>query len=75
MLWLTYEFAVSVCPSDDRHRRLMFGLCGVLFALINPILLQQIGSTFADITTGELVLGGWLLLTRAVLEPSTGRVI
>jgi hypothetical protein len=75
MLWLTYELAVSVCPSDDRHQRLMFGLCGIAFALINPILLQQIGSTFADITTGELVLAGWLLLARAVHAPSTARAI
>ena len=74
MLWLTYELAVSVCPWDDRHRRLMFGLCGVAFALINPILLQEIGSTFADITTGELVLAGWLLLARGVRSPSIARV-
>ena len=75
MLWITYELAVIVCPWDDRHKRLMFGLCGIAFALINPILLQQIGSTFADITTGELVLGGWLLLALAVRAPSTSRVI
>jgi hypothetical protein len=73
-LWLTYELAVSVCPSDDRRQRLVFGLCGVAFALINPILLQQIGSTFADITTGELVLAGWLLLARGVRAPSMARV-
>jgi hypothetical protein len=75
MLWLTYELAVTVCPSENRHQRLMFGLCGVAFALINPILLQQIGSTFADITTGELVLAGWLLLALSVRTPSAARVI
>jgi hypothetical protein len=75
ILWLTYELAVTVCPSDDPRKRLIFGLCGVAFALINPILLQQIGSTFADITTGELVLAGWLLLALAVRTPSTTRVI
>jgi len=75
MLWLTYELAVSVCPWDDARKRLLFGLCAITFALINPILLQQIGSTFADITTGELVLGGWLLLALAVRAPSTARVI
>jgi hypothetical protein len=75
MLWLTYELAVIVCPWNDRHERLIFGLCAVAFALINPILLQQIGSTFADITTGELVLGGWLLLALAVRAPSTPRVV
>jgi hypothetical protein len=75
MLWLTYELALTVCPSGDRHKRLMFGLCAVAFALINPVLLQQIGSTFADITTGELVLAGWLLLAFAVRAPSTARVL
>ncbi len=75
ILWLTYELAVSVCPLDDRRTRLTFGLCGVALALINPILLQQIGSTFADITTAELVLAGWLLLARAVHTPGTARVI
>jgi hypothetical protein len=74
-LWLTYELAVTVCPSEDRRQRLMFGLCGVAFALINPILLQQIGSTFADITTGELVLAGWLLLALSVRTPSAARII
>ena len=75
MLWLTYELAFSVCPSGDTDKRLKFGLCAIAFAIINPILLQQIGSTFADITTGELVLGGWLLLALAVRAPSTARVI
>ena len=75
MLWLTYELAAAVCPWDNSRQRSMFGLCGIAFALINPILLQQIGSTFADITTGELVLAGWLLLALAVRVPSTARVI
>lgn len=75
ILWLTYELAVIVCPWNEKHKRLMFGLCAIAFALINPILLQQIGSTFADITTGELVLGGWLLLAITVRAPSTVRVI
>jgi hypothetical protein len=75
ILWLTYELAVSVCPSDDRRQRLMFGLCAVALALINPVLLQEIGSTFADITTGELVLAGLVLLAHAVRTPSIARVI
>jgi hypothetical protein len=75
ILWLTYELAVAVCPSFDRRTRLMFGLCGVCFALINPVLLQQMGSTFADITTAELVLAGWLLLALAVRTPSMVRVV
>ncbi len=75
LLWLTYELAVSVCPASDKRERLLFGLCGIAFALLNPVLLQQIGSTFADITTGELVLAGWLLLALAVRTPSAARVV
>ena len=75
MLWLTYELAVAACPSGDNRQRLLFGACGIAFALINPILLQQIGSTFADITSGELVLAGWLLLALAVRTPSAARVV
>jgi hypothetical protein len=75
ILWLTYELAVAVCPSADKQGRLMFGLCGVCFTLFNPVLLQQIGSTFADITTAELVLAGWLLLALAVRTPSMARVV
>jgi hypothetical protein len=75
ILWLTYELAVAICPWDDRHRQLRFGLCAVVFALINPILLQQMGSTFADVTTGEFVLAGWLLLAREVRAPSRAGVV
>ena len=75
ILWLTYELALTVCPTDDPQKRLIFGLCGVAFAFINPILLQQIGASFADITTGELVLAGWLMLARATRTPSKAWVI
>jgi len=75
ILWLTYELAVSVCPSNVRRTRLAFGLCGVVLAYINPILMQQIGTSFADITTAELVIAGWLLLAGAVRIPSTRKVV
>ncbi|HEY4970098.1 MAG TPA: hypothetical protein VII35_09350, partial [Steroidobacteraceae bacterium] len=74
ILWLTYDLALAVCPFADRRMRLIFGLCAVTLAFANPILIQQIGSSFADITTAELVLGGWLLLSGAVRAPRTARV-
>ena len=70
ILWLTYELAVTVCPFDDRRTRLIFGVCAVALAIANPILMQQIGSTFGDITTAELVLAGWLLLAQQVVRPT-----
>jgi hypothetical protein len=75
VLWLTYELACSVSPSEDRKGRFFFGLCVTALTFMNPVLLQQIGSSFADITTTGLVLGGWLLLVQAVLRPRTKFVI
>jgi hypothetical protein len=75
IFWLTFELALCVCPSNDRLPRLTFGICAIILAAVNPILIQQIGSTFADITTAELLLGGWLLLAQAVRAPTRARVI
>ena len=75
ILWLTFELGVSVCPSKDDRTRVLAGSCAVVLAFINPILMQQIGSCFADITTAELALAGWLLLASAVRVPRLSRVI
>jgi len=75
ILWLTYELAIAVCPSGDPRLRVTIGVCAVMLAFVNPILMQQIGSTFADITTAELVLAGWLLLAGAFLAPGGARVV
>jgi hypothetical protein len=75
ILWLTFELGVAVCPSQDGRTRVFAGSCAVALAFMNPILMQQIGSCFADITTAELALGGWLLLASAVRVPRISRVI
>jgi hypothetical protein len=75
VLWLTYELACRVSPSEDRKERFFFGLCVTVLAFMNPILLQQIGTSFSDITTTGLVLGGWLLLVQAVQRPRLKLVI
>jgi hypothetical protein len=75
ILWLTFELAILVCPSNDDRNRLAMGFCAIALALANPILIQQLGSSFADITTAELVLGGWVLLISAVRRPRTGAMI
>ncbi len=68
-LWMTFELAVCICPSSDRRTQMAYGVCAIAIAFLNPILVQQIGSSYADITTAELVLGGWLLLACAVRTP------
>jgi hypothetical protein len=75
ILWLSFELGVAVCPSKDGHTRVFAGSCAVALALMNPILMQQIGSCFADITTAEFALGGWVLLASAVRVPRISRVI
>jgi hypothetical protein len=74
-LWITYDLACTVWSEGDRRQRFFFGVCVTTLAFMNPILLQQVGSAFADITTTVLVLGGWLLLAQTIRCPSTARVI
>jgi len=73
-LWLTFELALAVTPSSDPRTRLAIGICAVALAFMNPILMQQIGSSFADITTAILVLAGWLLLSEALRSPHAARL-
>ena len=75
IFWLVFEIAVCVCPSDNRRTQMTYGICAVAIAFLNPILVQQVGSSFADITTAELVLGGWLLLAQTVRTPQTARIV
>jgi len=75
ILWLTYELALCVVPEDDRRARLAVGGCAVALAFLDPILILQIGSSFADITTATLDLAAWLILARAVRAPRTAWVI
>lgn len=75
ILWLTYELALEVAPAGQRRIRLPMALAAVAFALANPILINQFGSSYVDVTTGELALAGWLLLVRALPEPVLGRII
>jgi hypothetical protein len=75
ILWLTYEMAVAVSPPGNAQTRIAAGACAALLALANPILIGQLGSSYADITTAEIVLGGWLLLVYALRAPSARRIV
>src|ERR1700677_4412823 len=74
ILWLSYELAVAVAPPDHRGVRIAIGAAAALLALANPVLIQQLGSSFADITTGELALAGWLVMIGTIGAPSSWRV-
>lgn len=75
LLWLTYELALQVAPADHPRAQVAAGVCAVVLAFANPILIGELGSSYADITTAELVLAGWLLLLRAVRFPGRARVL
>lgn len=75
ILWLTYEMALRVAPGPDPRQRIAIAVCSALFAFANPILLNLFGSSYADVTTAELVLGGWLLLVTVVRTPSRKRIV
>lgn len=75
ILWLTYELALSCCTTAPPRVRVALGLCAVAWALANPILIGEFGSSFADITTAELILAGWLLMIRAVSAPRIAFVV
>jgi hypothetical protein len=75
ILWLTYEMAIAAAPRDKPKERLALGVLAALLALANPVLINQFGSSFNDITTAEIALAGWLVLLGAVSAPGTGRVV
>lgn len=76
ILWLTYELAIRVVPANSKkNNRLVVGVLAVLFAFANPVLINQFGSSYADVTTAEFALAGWLVLVDALWVPSTLRVI
>ena len=75
ILWLTYEIAAEVMPAEREPVRLALMLCAVALAFANPILINELGSSYADITTAEIVLGGWLLLVRALRRPGIAPIL
>ncbi len=75
ILWLTFELGLAVCPSREPRARVLAGACAAALAFMNPVLIQQLGSCFADITTAELALAGWLLLAGAVRVPRLSRIV
>jgi hypothetical protein len=75
IIWLTYELALTVCPIEGRSARTCFAVCAAALAFANPILINQLGTSYVDILTAEVVLAAWLLLVKAIRAPSVPRVL
>jgi hypothetical protein len=75
ILWLTFELALLVAPSDRPRVRWAVAILAAVFAFANPVLLTELGSSYADITTAEVALAGWLVLATAIRSPTAIRVL
>lgn len=65
MLWMTYELACAVSRRRDGTAPIAVAWAAVGLAFLNPVLLQEMGSSFTDITTGTLALGGYVAIANA----------
>lgn len=66
ILWLTYELARAVSRRPDGSSPVAVTWAAVGLAMLNPVLLQEMGSSFTDITTGTLALGGFVALVCSI---------
>ncbi|MGJ7509484.1 glycosyltransferase 87 family protein [Variovorax sp. GT1P44] len=64
-LWLTWELARAVSRDEEGRSPALVIWSAVALALANPALLQALGSSFTDITTGTLALGGYVALVNS----------
>ncbi len=74
ILWLTYELALRVVPVSTPRVRMAIAILAVIFAFANPVLINEFGSSYSDVTTAELALAGWLLLADVIWTPHALRV-
>jgi hypothetical protein len=74
ILWLSCELALSVARPEDRNTRIAIGASAAILAFANPVLIDQFGSSFADVTTAELVLAACLLLVGAIRASAAWRI-
>jgi hypothetical protein len=75
ILWLSYELAIAVIPPDCVRGRITVGAGAALLAFANPVLMEQFGSSFIDITTAVLVLAGALVLIGTIRAPGAWRIV
>lgn len=75
ILWLVYELALTVAPAAKSRTQVTLAVCAVTLAYANPVLMSELGSSFADVLTAEIVIAGWLLLAGAIRKPGAMRIV
>lgn len=74
ILWLSYELAMTVASPGDARVRTVIAVSATVLALANPVLIFELGSSYADITTAELALAGWVVTLRAIQDADVRKV-
>ncbi len=69
-LILVFEIGVLLNRRSSGRMAWWAVALALFFALANPIFLQELGTSFIEITTGVFVLAGWYGLVRAHDKPS-----
>jgi hypothetical protein len=65
IVWLTWELGRIVSRRPDGSSPGIVAWGAAALALGNPVLLQELGSSFNDVTTGALAMGGYVALASA----------
>lgn len=65
IVWLAFELGLELQRGSGAPVRWTPVLMGTVLALCSPLLLAQLGTGYADISTGALVLGGVVAFVRA----------
>ena len=74
VLLLSYELAMELAPWAPPRTRIVIGVCATALVFANPVLIDQFGSSYADITTAELALAACLLLIRSFRAPAVRHI-
>ncbi len=74
-IWLSFEIAMAAGVRAPGTRLTAFALLGAMFAAANPVLLQGLGSTMTDLSTGVFALAGWLGVARSLREGGTRTLV
>lgn len=62
LIGLVYELGLRVTAGQTPARRQALAVLAACLALLNPVYLLELGTSFIDITTGLPVVAAWLIL-------------